>query len=123
MAASSSACVIARHFRLIAHQAATQAQDAAGAVAIFSVEIGGDLLVRGIFQPEKGERVGGKEGLHLLLLDGEVEQIARIGAPADVGVRIDAEFCELDREEILVGASEIADGDHLAPEVGERVHA
>ena len=69
------------------------------------------------------ERIGRQERLNLALLDREVEKIARIGAPIDILVGIDALLGELDREEILVGSGEIADGDDLALEIGELVDA
>ena len=43
--------------------------------------------------------------------------------PVDFLVRIDAELGKLDREEVLVGSGEIADGDDLALEIGELVDA
>lgn len=89
----------------------------------YSPSVGGDLLVLAVLQPEIGQGVGRQEGLHLALLDRDVQQIARIGAPVDVPDGIDAEFRELDQEEILIRTGEIADRDDLALEIGELVDA
>jgi hypothetical protein len=62
-----------------------------------------------------------QERLHLALLDREVEKISGIGAPINFLVGVDAKLGELDREEILVGSGEVADGDDLALEIGELV--
>ena len=110
-----------RHLRLLAHQAAAQSDDAAGLVLVFAVEIGGHFLVGRVLEPEIGDRVRGQERLDFTLLDGELQQIAGIDTPVDVLDRVDALLGELDREKVLVGATEIADADDLALEIGELV--
>jgi len=79
-------------------------------------------MVGAVLQPEIGDRVGSKERLHFVFLDGELQQIAGISAPVDVLVGIDAQLGKLDRKEVLVGAGKIADRHDLALEIGKLLH-
>src|SRR5882724_2686735 len=112
-----------RDLGLLAHQTAAQTDDAAGLVLVFAVQIGSDFLVGAVLQPEIRDWIGSKERLDFALLDGELQQISRIGPPIDVLVGIDALPGELDREEILVRSAEIADRDDFPLEVGKLVDA
>src|SRR5467141_1411656 len=116
-------CDRARNLRLLVDKAAAQSDDAAGLVLVLTIQVGGDFLIGAVLQPEVSDRIGGKERLDFAFLDGELQQITRIGTPIDVLVGVDAPLCELDREEILVRPSEIADRDDLALEVGKLVDA
>src|SRR6266404_5126723 len=111
----------ARDLRLFANEAAAQSEDAAGLVLVFPVQIGSDLLVAAILRPDMGDRIRGQERMDLTLLDRELQEIAGIGAPVHIPVGIDALLGELDRKEILVWSTEIADRDDLALEVGQSV--
>src|SRR5476651_114932 len=73
-----------RNQRLLAHKTAAQSDDAAALVLVVAIEIGGDFLVGAVLQPEIGDRIRGEERLDFPLLDGELQQIARIGSPVDV---------------------------------------
>ena len=61
--------------------------------------------------------------MDFVLLDSELQQIAGIGPPIDIGIGVDALFCQLDRKEVLVRTGEITDRDDLAFQIGKLVDA